>query len=84
MAVGGHLNPCFTIAHWLFRGFPARKVPMYVPSITARLSQRRRPPRADTLRPCLSRYILAQIFGAYVAFGLIYVQYYDFIHVSIF
>jgi glycerol uptake facilitator-like aquaporin len=53
---GGHLAPCFTIAHWLFRGFPGKKVPMY---------------------------ILAQIFGAYIAFGLIYVQYKDFFDVRI-
>lgn len=27
---GGHLSPCFTIAFWLYKGFPARKVPFYI------------------------------------------------------
>ncbi len=27
---GGHLSPCFTLAFWLFKGFPARKVPFYI------------------------------------------------------
>ncbi|KZV84326.1 aquaporin-like protein [Exidia glandulosa HHB12029] len=45
---GGHFNPCITLAQVVFRGFPAKKAPMF---------------------------IVAQIFGAFVAFGLIYVQY---------
>lgn len=27
---GGHLSPCFTLAFWMFKGFPARKVPFYI------------------------------------------------------
>lgn len=27
---GGHLNPCFTIAFVLFKGFPLRKLPQYI------------------------------------------------------
>ncbi|ORY89714.1 aquaporin-like protein [Leucosporidium creatinivorum] len=27
---GGHLSPCYTIAFWAFKGFPARKVPFYL------------------------------------------------------
>ncbi|KAL8280828.1 hypothetical protein RQP46_006832 [Phenoliferia psychrophenolica] len=27
---GGHLSPCYTIAFWLFKGFPAKKVPFYI------------------------------------------------------
>lgn len=29
-ASGGHLSPCYTIAFWLFKGFPAKKVPFYI------------------------------------------------------
>ncbi|KAK4702892.1 histone acetyltransferase, partial [Phenoliferia sp. Uapishka_3] len=29
-ASGGHLSPCYTIAFWLFKGFPAKKVPFYL------------------------------------------------------
>ncbi|GAA5914039.1 hypothetical protein JCM5296_003839 [Sporobolomyces johnsonii] len=29
---GGHLSPSFTIAFWLFKGFPSRKVPFYIVS----------------------------------------------------
>jgi len=27
---GGHFNPCVTIAFWLLRGFPAKKIPRYI------------------------------------------------------
>ncbi|KAJ6599438.1 aquaporin-like protein [Mycena sp. CBHHK59/15] len=45
---GGHFNPCITIVHMLFNGFPPLKG---------------------------ARYIASQIFGAYIACLLIYLQY---------
>lgn len=65
-ASGGHLSPCFTIAFWLLRGFPGKKVPFYIVAqifgafvgreFPWRLRWRRCRPMADHSPPVITVY----------------------------
>ncbi|KAF9468094.1 putative aquaporin 2 [Collybia nuda] len=62
---GGHFNPCVTIAFILFKGFPKWKAVRHVAF----------GPSTYPILTMYVRYIIAQIFGAYIACLVIYAQY---------